>query len=488
MILFEILYLLVIAGLSGFGFHRLALLYMSRAGRAKGSDVRAERSPAIAPFVTIQLPLYNERHVASRLIDAVCQIEYDLDRLEIQVLDDSTDDSRKLIEERVIYWQRKGRSISVLRRSNRDGFKAGALAIGLDNSKGEYIAVFDADFVPQPDFLSALLKHFEDPNVGMVQARWSHLNRHESLLTEAQAVLLDGHFSVEQFARSRNGLWFNFNGTAGIWRRTCIVDAGGWSHDTLTEDLDLSYRAQMRGWKFAYNDALGVPAELPSTLDAFRTQQHRWAKGSIQVARKLLLSILRDDYPLSNKLEATCHLLANLNYLMVSCLCFLLPIILLMSPQRSVFVWFGGHLFLLGSLCFAGFYVVSQRTQQSLKRTITLLPLVFALGLSLCWNNSKAVLEAILGHASPFERTPKSGSLGEGNSISKPYKALSSISLKIFEHSLLALYVGATVVCMRQGAWEQLPILSLFITAFSAQYWSGANLRPAPHFRVRSLW
>ena len=284
------IYYLVLGTLAVYGVHRLALvaLYYRTRRRSNPSEIQ----PAHWPLVTVQLPIYNERYVVARLIDAVCALDYPPDRLEIQVLDDSTDETQQIAAARVARYRALGFDIHHLHRLDRNGFKAGALEAGFARARGELLAVFDADFVPQTDFLRRTVFHFADPRCGMVQARWDHINRGYSWLTRIQAIFLDGHFLIEHAARNRSGRFFNFNGTAGVWRRQAILDAGGWQHDTLTEDLDLSYRAQMAGWKFLFLPEVTVPAELPVDINAFKRQQYRWAKGSVQTARKLLRRIL----------------------------------------------------------------------------------------------------------------------------------------------------------------------------------------------------
>ena len=293
------LYYSILGVLALYGVHRLVLVVLYARHRRRG----APRPPAPEewPRVTVQLPLYNELYVARRLIDAVCRLDYPRDRLEIQVLDDSTDETAEIVRAEVARRRAAGFAIHHLRRAERTGFKAGALAAGLERTGGELIAVFDADFVPGPEFLKAAVPYFADPRVGMVQGRWEHLNRDYSLLTRVQALLLDGHFVIEHAARNRAGCFFNFNGTAGVWRRAAIAAAGGWRHDTLTEDLDLSYRAQLAGWRFVYLPDLSVPAELPVDVGGFKSQQYRWAKGSIQTARKLLGRVLAAPLPLRVK-------------------------------------------------------------------------------------------------------------------------------------------------------------------------------------------
>lgn len=297
-----------LAGLLPFAVHRTFLLRASRGARRPRFD--AWSGPL--PRVTVQLPVFNERAVVERLIDAACRLDYPSDLLDIQVLDDSTDDSIEVAAARVAWWHARGVRIEHIRRTRRTGFKAGALQEGVAQSTGEFLLVLDADFVPPIDLVHSLIAPFMDSEVGMVQARWDHLNEEENGLTRAQALLLDGHFFFEQGGRYASERFFNFNGTAGMWRRTCLIDAGGWQSDTLTEDLDLSYRAQMRGWRFEFLGAVGVPAELPSAVSALEVQQKRWAQGGIQTARKVLPDLWRGPWPLPVKFEGTIHLLGHL--------------------------------------------------------------------------------------------------------------------------------------------------------------------------------
>src|SRR5262245_5148538 len=305
-------YFFVLIVLAIYGWHRYYLVYLYLRNRNNGAKAGAPLNPL--PVVTIQLPLYNEMYVADRLIAAVCDIDYPRELLEIQVLDDSTDETRGVAELAVRRHAAQGLDIKYIHRANRAGFKAGALEEGLRVARGEFIAIFDADFMPTADFLTRLMPHFRDPGIAMVQARWGHINQDYSLLTKIQSILLDGHFVLEHGGRNRSGRFFNFNGTAGIWRRAAIDDSGGWQHDTLTEDLDLSYRAQLRGWRFVFASDVIAPAEVPVEMNAFKSQQFRWAKGSIQTCRKLLPRILRADLPLGVKAEAFFHLTANFNY------------------------------------------------------------------------------------------------------------------------------------------------------------------------------
>src|SRR5215510_8034967 len=315
-------YFFVLVILAVYGWHRYYLVYLYM--KNKGRQPVPSGTLDTLPPVTIQLPIYNEMYVADRLIDAVCQIDYPRELLEIQVLDDSTDETRAVAEQAVRRNASRGVDIVYLHRTDRTGYKAGALEAGLHVAKGEFIAIFDADFIPTADFLRRTVPFFVDPKIAMVQARWGHINADYSLLTKIQSILLDAHFVLEHGGRNRAGLFFNFNGTAGIWRRTAIMDAGGWQHDTLTEDLDLSYRAQLRGWNFVFLPNLVSPAELPVEMNSFKSQQHRWAKGSIQTCLKLLPRILRSRQPLGVKAEAFFHLSANFNYLLMSVLSLLI--------------------------------------------------------------------------------------------------------------------------------------------------------------------
>ena len=306
------LYFFVLLILAVYGWHRYYLVYIYMKHKHEQPVPKATFDDL--PVVTIQLPLYNEMYVVDRLIDAVCQIEYPREKLEIQVLDDSTDETRQITELAVRRHALQGADIKYLHREDRTGYKAGALDEGLKVCRGEYVAIFDADFIPKPDFLMRSVHYFTDPKVALVQARWGHINEDYSLLTKIQAVLLDAHFVLEHGSRNRGGCFFNFNGTAGIWRKEAIADGGGWQHDTLTEDLDLSYRTQLKGWQFVFVQDHGAPAELPVEMNAFKSQQHRWAKGSIQTFMKLMPRILQSDQPFKIKAEAFFHLSANFNY------------------------------------------------------------------------------------------------------------------------------------------------------------------------------
>ena len=403
-------YFVVMVILAGYGIHRYVLVYMYYRNR-KNHTTEPPSQFADLPRVTIQLPIFNEQFVVGRLVESICKVEYPKDKLDIQVLDDSTDDTVKVAKAVVDRYAALGHPITYIHRTNREGFKAGALQNGMLTSKGEFIAIFDADFVPPEDWLMRVVHHFADPTIGMVQTRWTHLNRNYSFLTEVEAILLDGHFILEHGGRSRSKVFFNFNGTAGMWRRQAIEDAGGWEHDTLTEDTDLSYRSQLKGWKFKYVQDIECPAELPIEMTAFKTQQARWAKGLIQTGKKVLPMVFRSDVPLRIKVEAFYHLTANISYpLMIILSTLLLPAMII----RSFGGWFQMllidlPLFLASTFSISSFYLVSQKElfPRRWPRTFLYLPFLMALGIGLTLTNTRAVMEALLGIKSAFKRTPK---------------------------------------------------------------------------------
>ncbi|MBA3650478.1 MAG: glycosyltransferase, partial [Chthoniobacterales bacterium] len=364
------------------------------------------------PVITVQLPIFNEIYVVERLLKSVSELDYPKALLQIQVLDDSDDETRELIASCASRLRDRGFEVELLHRTNRVGYKAGALEAGLATARGDFVCILDADFVPQPELLRSTIHFFTDPKVGMIQTRWGHINRGYSLLTRVQAMFLDGHLLLEQVARSRSGRFFNFNGTAGLWRKSCISDAGGWQHDTLTEDLDLSYRAQLVGWKFVFLTDVVTPAELPVDMNGFKSQQHRWTKGSIQTCKKLLPRIWRSKLPLPIKIEATGHLTSNFAYLLLACLCVLLHPST-GGPQSGWLRMFllDVPIFLTASVSVAVFYIVAQRElhPRTWMKEILLLPALIALGVGLSINNARAVLEALFNHQSEFKRTPKYG-------------------------------------------------------------------------------
>ncbi len=457
-------YFSVLVVLSVYGLHRLVLLVLLRRHRDPlDTHSRCGTSDPEFPVVTVQLPIFNERFVVDRLVDAVAELDWPLDRLEIQILDDSTDDTLEIAEAAAERWRTQGRDIRVFHREERRGYKAGALEAGLLEARGSLVAVFDADFIPPRNFLRRTVPCF-GPEVGMVQARWGHLNEPESGLTRGQAILLDGHFVIEHSARYRSGRWFNFNGTAGIWRPACIREAGGWQHDTLTEDLDLSYRAQLAGWRFVYLSDLEVPAELPRTMRAFKTQQHRWAKGSIQTALKILPRVLRSQVDWRIKAEAIVHLTSNLAYPLVLVLSVLMVPAVLIRPQETRFALAVLDLafFFTATASIATFYLESQRTiHRDWSRRVLWIPMVMCLGLGMAINQTRAVLEALLGRQSGFVRTPKQGLSG-----GKHYRVPRHWSIGL-ELLLAGWFAGGFVFASWMGRWTALPFLALFGCGFA---------------------
>ncbi|WP_429630331.1 glycosyltransferase [Tunturiibacter psychrotolerans] len=406
--------------LAFYGIHRYQLVWLyfrNKKNAAKWSEPPMRFAEGQLPFVTIQLPIFNEQFVIERLIEAVCRLDYPRDRFEVQVLDDSTDETTDVARDIVERYARgfvgmEPQPIVYLHRSNRHGYKAGALDKGLDVARGEFVAIFDADFVPPRQWVMQVIHHFAQPEIGMVQTRWTHLNRNYSFLTQVEAILLDGHFVLEHGGRSRAGVFFNFNGTAGMWRRETISTAGGWQHDTLTEDTDLSYRAQLAGWQFKYLQDVECPAELPIEMTAFKTQQARWAKGLIQTGKKILPRVLKSDAPWHTKLEAWYHLTANISYpLMIVLSVLLMPAMIIRSWQGYIqMLLIDFPLFIASTMSVSTFYMVSQKElyPKSWYKSIVYVPFVMALGgVGLTITNTKAVMEALLGVKSAFARTPK---------------------------------------------------------------------------------
>jgi cellulose synthase/poly-beta-1,6-N-acetylglucosamine synthase-like glycosyltransferase len=403
-------YFIVLILLASYGVHRYILVYLYYKNRNKRTGDPPEHFAEL-PRVTVQLPIFNEQFVVGRLVEAVCRLQYPKDKLDIQVLDDSTDETVDVVHSLVQRYAAMGHPITYHHRTNREGFKAGALAAGLKTARGEFVAIFDADFTPPEDFLMRTIHHFTNSTVGMVQTRWTHINRHYSFLTEVEAILLDGHFVLEHSGRARSGVFFNFNGTAGVWRRQAIEEAGGWQHDTLTEDTDLSYRAQLKGWKFVYLQDVECPAELPVEMTAFKTQQARWAKGLIQTSKKILPQVMRSKTSLHTKIEAWYHLTANLSYpLMIVLSVLLLPAMIIRFYQGWFqMLYIDLPLFLASTFSISSFYLVSQKELFPGKwyRALLFLPFLMALGIGLTITNTRAVLEALAGKQSAFARTPK---------------------------------------------------------------------------------
>lgn len=461
-------YFLVLGVLAAYGFHRYWLVYCYLKYRANVPGKPADLTNW--PKVTIQLPIYNERYVVERLVEAISRLDYPAGLLEVQVLDDSTDETQQVARSCVERYRALGLDVRYLHRPNREGYKAGALANGLNSATGELIVIFDADFQPGPDFLRRTLPYFSDPKLAMVQTRWTYLNRDYSALTEVESILLDGHFVIEHGARARSGRFFNFNGTAGVWRRKAIDDAGGWQHDTLTEDTDLSYRAQLRGWRFLYLPDIECPSELPVEMNAFKAQQARWAKGLMQTAKKILPRVLRADLPAGVKAEAFFHLTANISYpLMVLLSTLLLPAMIVRFYQGWVqMLLIDLPLFLASSCSISGFYLTAQRAlyPKSWTRKILYLPFVMAVGIGLSVRNAKAVLEAIFGVQSEFARTPKYRIEGQaGTWRRKGYR--NRAGWMPYLEVALGLYFAATVYYSIQNEnYFTAPFLLLFVWGY----------------------
>jgi cellulose synthase/poly-beta-1,6-N-acetylglucosamine synthase-like glycosyltransferase len=479
-----ICYFTVLIGLSVYGVHRYFIVYQYLKHRRR--PMRPQGTFAELPRVTVQLPLYNECHVAIRLLDAVAKLDYPKDRLQIQVLDDSTDETQALVADRVKGLAADGVQVMHVHRIDRTGFKAGALDHGLATADGEFILILDADFVPPPELLLDTIHHFTDPQVGMIQTRWGHLNRTYSVLTRVQAMFLDGHLLLEQTARSRSGRFFNFNGTAGVWRKRCIEEAGGWQHDTLTEDLDLSYRAQLAGWKFVFLPDVVTPAELPVEMNGFKSQQHRWTKGSIQTCKKLLPRIWASRLSLPVKIEATAHLTSNFSYLLLAFLCVLLHPSTA-GPESTVLriVLLDIPIFLAATVSAAVFYVCAQRElhPRTWHREILYLPVLLALGIGMSLNNARAVLEAVFNRQSEFTRTPKYGIEHKGQSW-RAGRYLPIKSMLFLLEAAFAIYFSYFVLhALANGQYLSVPFLLLFAGGFAyvafASFLQGFGFRAA---------
>ncbi|AMV70567.1 glycosyltransferase [Desulfuromonas carbonis] len=483
------LYFTSLAGLACYGLHRLWLLacWMNERHRPDPLPPSAAAGEEL-PIVTVQLPLYNEQFVAVRLLDAAAALDWSAERLEIQVLDDSNDATCALVDARSAYWRQRGIDMQVIRRTERSGYKAGALATGLKSARGSLVAIFDADFIPSPDFLRRTVAQFRDPRIGMVQTRWSFCNSEHSWLTRVQTILLEPHFRIEHLVRFRRGLFFNFNGTAGIWRRQAIEAAGGWQADTVTEDLDLSYRAQLAGWRFICLDEVAVPSELPVTLAAFRSQQQRWAKGSLQTARKLLPRIWRAPLPLQIKVEAGFHLLANFGWLLATL------IVLTLYPVMTWRVGIGPYqllrldlpLFFGASAALTFFFLLHLLVRRNFA-SLRYLPLLPALCIGLAPSLLFAIFQGLTRRGGIFERTPKFGLTGRGRrrALSNIYAqkgcAYLLLNLLLFTYSLLPLAFS-----WDRRVWAAIPLAALFPAGFLLLIWREGSDRLTRYFSMRS--
>ncbi len=491
-----VFYLVILFLLSIYGANRYYTIYLFK--KHRHDKIVPLSNFDFLPKVTIQLPVFNEKYVVERLIDYVSRIRYPKDLMEIQVLDDSTDDTVEIAKKKCEEKRKEGFNINYIHRTDRTGFKAGALENGLNMTDGEFIAVFDADFLPPEDFLERTVHYFTDENIGMLQARWDHVNRRYSLLTECQSILLDGHFMIEHTARNRSGRFFNFNGTAGIWRKKTIIDAGGWQHDTLTEDLDLSYRAQLKGWQFIYLPDLTVPAELPIEMTAFKSQQFRWAKGSIQTFLKLKGKILKADVSPKIKLEAFFHIGANFAYALMTLLTLFMPIVLIIrfnNGYKKLF-YLDLPIFICATLSVFLFYfyteyVVIKETlsvkNRSTAKPLMYLPFVVAIGIGLCINNSKAVLEAVIKKDSPFNRTPKYNVSDDvkhsmknrmKNVFGNVYRTRKIDAVSLIELALAVYMTYAVYFTYENDLYFSLPLILLFQIGFF--YTSILSIAQAP--------
>lgn len=465
-------YFTLLTILAIYGAHRYAVVrgYLKYKHRV---PLVPEKKFETLPRVTVQLPLFNERNVVDQLLESVLKLRYPKELLEIQVLDDSTDDTHPYTEALVARLKAQGHPIEYIHRTDRTGFKAGALQAGMAQAQGEFMAVFDADFIPPEDFLEKTIHFFADPNIGVVQTRWTYLNRDFSLLTEVQALMLDGHFALEHVARFGQGLFFNFNGTAGILRRAMINDAGGWQHDTLTEDSDLSYRAQLNGWRFIYLPWIECPSELPVDTYGFQVQQQRWAKGLTQVALKLLPAIFRAKIGWREKAEAWFHLTPNLSYpLMVIVSALMLPVMIV----RFYIGW--GQMVLIDApliICsfwsVVTFYLLAEHElyPKNWKRAIFILPFLLAMGVALTISNTKAVIEALMGKQSAFVRTPKYAPKAAGAQGATAYKRKSGW-LPFAEIGMGCFFLFMALYCIEVMNFFALPFLMIFVSGY---FWAG---------------
>lgn len=497
---FLCVYVVTLTLLAIYGWHRYVLVYLYYKYRHNAPECAGQFDEL--PKICVQLPMYNERYVARRIIKYACDLDYPKDKLQIQVLDDSTDETVQIAEQTVRQLQADGFDIQYIHRNDRTGFKAGALENGLKHSDAEFIAIFDADFIPTPEILRSTIHYFTDPKIGMAQSRWDHVNRDHSLLTKSQAILLDGHFMIEHTARNRSGRFMSFNGTAGIWRRSCIDEAGGWQHDTVTEDLDLSYRAQLKGWKFIFLPQVIAPAELPPEISAFKQQQYRWTKGGAQTAKKLLPQIFRSSVHWKIKLEAFFHLTSCTVYSYIVILSLMLFPALYM--RLTIFpdslaskIFFDVSLFLLATCSASTFYLCSQREIfHRWRDKIKYLPFLMALGIGISISNTLAAIEGFFGSkGGEFIRTPKFGFDSahddKWRQKLKTFQRSKRTCIPFIEMAFGFYMVGCIAMCATYGrAPLSMPFLVLFATGFfyvsitslMAQYQRSPRTKEQPSF------
>ena len=472
--LLGVFYLIITVALSLYGLHNLITTIMYLSMKPTKKRMKALDAPEEWPPVTVQLPVFNEKYTVERLLRAVTRLDYPADRLQIQVLDDSTDDTFELLSKLVEEYASRGVNIELIHRVDRKGYKAGALQNGLQTATGDLIAIFDADFVPKSDWLKRTVPPFQNPELGCLQTRWGHTNQQYNSLTQAEALGIDGHFIVEQTVRSKNGFFLNFNGTAGLWRRACIEDAGGWQWDTLTEDLDLSYRAQMRGWKFDYLPDVVVPAELPPHVEAYKKQQFRWAKGSFQVVRKVLPTVLRANLPLTVRFMALLHLTGYFVHpLMLSVLLLTLPVGLLVPGAFRMF-----PISLIAGLGPPLLYLTATATQhRSVLRRLRSFPLLVIVGFGLSLSTTIAVLEGLFSKGGAFIRTPKlnlNNRPKRNQAIDRAYY-MTPVSSMVWIEIALGLYAMVTgIVLAPYIGWGVIPWMVLYMLGFF--YIAGLNL------------
>lgn len=483
-----IIYYSLLIFLTIYGIHRyyIIFLYMRHFKYGNRFPFGKYQEPAELPTVAIQLPMFNELYVAERIIQAAGNLDYPKDKLLVQVLDDSTDETREVAQKAVEDLKARGINAEYRHRTNREGFKAGALAEGLKEIDADLVAIFDADFVPPPEFLRRTVPYFQNEKIGLVQTRWGYLNRKYSVLTRVQSIMLDGHFVMEHTARNYSGKFMNFNGTAGIFRRQAILDAGSWSADTLTEDLDLSYRIQMKGWQFLFMPWEVCPSELPVTITGFKNQQHRWTKGSIQVGKKLLPRIFKSNLPFMVKLESVFHLFSPFNYVVLFAFSLFMPLALYFryGDNNSRLIYLEMLIFVMSVLSISAYYALSQKEgHKSWKRMALYIPMVFSVGIGICITNGKGVLEALLSRQSPFVRTPKyrieADAKAAGNKSSwrkSKYKSLMSKSTWV--EIALAAYMWITLgILVNAEVYAAIPFVLLFVVGYT--YVSFLTLRHA---------
>lgn len=470
-----VIYFLVVTTLFIYGLNFLYLSYHAWKKRDALASKPLPLNTESVPFVTIQLPIYNELYVAERLIESAAALDYPRSRFEIQVLDDSTDETVSLVARTVDRIKAQGINIHHLHRTERVGFKAGALADGLQTAQGEFIAIFDADFVPKPDFLKKILPYFDEDNIAFVQARWGHLNGGYSLLTFLQSLSLDAHFAVEQLARSQLGLWFNFNGTAGVWRKTAIIDSGGWKAETLTEDLDLSYRAYLRGWRARYAGEVEVPSELPVSFTAFRRQQHRWAHGGFDCAIRYIPVIWKSDATLARKIQASLHLTGYLIHLLLFMCVFLYPLVVAISERYPGLISLFGIAVVFNFTALAPIALVAVAQKSLHKRWFAILPYIVtlaALGAGLMLNTLRAALQVWAGRRGAFERTPKYGITARAQKWESRRYYVNVDRLVVFEILLALFNLGTVWLAWQNSNW----LIALYAAIFAAGLFFNSGL------------